>query len=72
MLALTASIYRSSGPVALSSPIFPICSDTSFTLNKSIGHSVAKPLSNRFLVFSVFSNPSQYVSHLSMISLSNF
>ena len=68
---LTASIGRSSGPVALSSPIFPSCSDTSFSLNMSIGPPVAKPLSIYFLVFSVLSNHSKYVSHLCcMISLS--
>ena len=50
---LTASIGRSSGPVALSIPIFPSCSDTSFSLNMSIGPSVAKPLSICFLEFSV-------------------
>ena len=66
---LTASIGRSSGPVALSSPIFPSCSNTSFSLNTSIGPSVAKPLAICFLGFAVLSNPSNYVSHLSMISL---
>ena len=45
-------------------------SDTSFSLNMSIGPSVAKPLSICFLVFSVLSNPSKYVSHICMISLS--
>ena len=67
---LTASIDRSSGPVALSNHIFPSCTDTSFSLYMSIGHSVAKPLSIFFLVFSVLSNPSKDVSHLCMVSLS--
>ena len=60
---------RSSDPVALSNPIFPSCSETSFSLNMSIGPSVAKPFSICFLVFSVLNNPSRYVSHLFMISL---
>ena len=66
---LTASMGRSSGHVVLSSPIFPGCSDTSFSLNMSIGPSVAKPLSICFLVFSVLSYPSKHVSHMCMISL---
>ena len=67
---LTASLGRSSGHVALYNPVFPSCSDTSISLNMSIGPSVAKPLSICFLVFSVLSNPLKYVSHLCMISLS--
>ena len=65
----TASIGISSGPVALSSPIFPSCLNTSFSFNISIGHSITKPFSICFLGLSVLSNPSKCVSHHNRISL---
>ena len=56
-------------PMALSSPIFPSCLETSFSLNNYIGPSVSKPFCIGFLGFSVLSNPSKYVCHVNMISL---
>ena len=54
----------------MASTTYPMsCPNTSFSLNSSIGFSITKPLSICFLVFLVLSNPSKYVSHLSMISL---
>ena len=55
-------------PMALSSPIFPSCLETSCSLNNYIGPSVSKPFCIGFLGFSVLSNPSKYVCHLDMIS----
>ena len=56
-------------PMALSSPIFPSCLETSLSLNNYIGPSVNKPFCIGFLGFSVWSNPSKYVCHVNMISL---
>ena len=56
-------------PLALSSPIFPSCLDTSFSLNNYIGPLVSKPFCIGFFGFSVLSNPSKYVCHVNMISL---
>ena len=66
---LTASIGRSSDPVALSSPIFPSCSDASFSLNMSTGPSVNNPFSIGFRGLSLLSKPSTYFCHRNLTSL---
>ena len=58
ILLLTSFSAHPLAPMALSSPIFPSCLETSFSLNNYIGPSVSKPFCIGFLGFSMLSNPS--------------
>ena len=58
ILLLTSFSAPPLAPLALSSPIFPSCMETSFSFNHYIGPSVSKPFCIGFLGFSVLSNPS--------------